>query len=88
MIFRRTFKAVICVGAVVLVSCSDPPLPTLSISDRKLVDSFYTKEYNLLVDSLDLWCEELQTTQLQPTVDSILAQRKLEIQRQKSRYQK
>ncbi|MEM0992668.1 MAG: hypothetical protein AAF847_20410 [Bacteroidota bacterium] len=67
-------------------ACSEPPTPSLLYADRKIVDSLYQLEYQIMADSLDIACEKLQTESLDVVVDSLLKVRLVEIIKQKARY--
>lgn len=75
------------IAFVLMFACSEPPPPSFSLEERQLVDSLYQIEYELIVDSLDADCEQLQITQLKPLIDSLLKVRMAEVIRQKQRYQ-
>ena len=70
-----------------VLSCSEPPPPSLRYEDREVVDSLFNVEYDKLKDSLDSMCNRIKETTLQTAVDSILLVRLKEIAKQKSRYQ-
>jgi hypothetical protein len=73
---------------VLLMSCSEPPTPSISLKDRQLIDSLYQIEYELIVDTLDVQCERMQVEQLDQVVDSLLTIRLAEVARQRKRYKK
>jgi len=73
---------------LLLTACSDPPAPALLYEDRQVVDSLYQLEYEKIIGSLDTACQKMLEEQIEPTVDSILKIRLVEIVRQKQRYQR
>lgn len=54
---------------------------TLTGTDYKLIDSFYTKEKDSLTPLLEQECTDFQDSVLQIWIDSIMTERRIEIEK-------
>lgn len=68
-------------------SCTEEAPIALNTDDRKLVDSFYMREVSKLKPELDSLCELSFDARVQRAVDSILIERRIEIEEQMKRLQ-
>lgn len=82
---RILLKFVFLLALVWLISCTEPPPPTLSSADRKIADSIYRDSINYLKPLIDSLCELNFDQQVQATVDSIMEERLEEIRKQMER---
>lgn len=68
-----------------MISCTEPPPPSLGSADRKIVDSLYRDSINTLKIEIDSLCQMTFDANVQATVDSIMQERLEEIKKQMKR---
>lgn len=71
--------------SVTFSSCGDEPPQQLPRVNRVEVDTLFVDTVQVLKPIMDSLCNEMLSTQLQATVDSIYKERKAEIERLKRR---
>ncbi len=76
----RIAMGMIC-GTILCLSCTDPPPEQLTYKQRKLGDSLAQIEMKRVADSIDSTCELRFEEYVQTAYDSILRNRKKDIQR-------
>lgn len=70
------------------VSCGEPTIPGLSMSERKMADSLYRNEMKVFRPKMDSICTALQDSLLPIYIDSMKKERIAEIERQLERIKK
>jgi len=85
-------KTLACLGLVLWVfswqSCTEPPPLKLTSAQRDQLDTLYQNEVTILASRLDSLCIEMEKSDLQVVVDSLLALRKSQEQNLRKKYQK
>ena len=71
--------------AAYILSCTEPPPPSLNSKDRDLMDSLFREEVAITETILDSLCNANFDSVVQSAVDSILQVRRKEIERQLQR---
>lgn len=77
---RKILSLVILFGYI--LGCTPEPDPILMSDDRKIVDSLYLEQVNLLKPGMDSLCNSNFDARVQRAVDSMLTERQAEIEAQ------
>lgn len=69
-------------------SCTEPPPLKLTSAQRDQLDTLYQNKVTILAARLDSLCIEMEKSDLQAVVDSLLIVRKAQEQNLRNKYQK
>lgn len=82
MITKSLFRSLIFLLLLSFAACTAEAPITLTAKDRKLVDSLYLIEVGKIKPEIDSICESTFDSRVKRAVDSILAERRVEIEEQ------
>lgn len=74
--------------SLLVIACSEPPSPKLRLNNRRLADSIFKEEIQILDQKQDSICNQYEKEHLDHVVDSILSLRRSKIKEQIERSKK
>ena len=74
--------------SLLVIACSEPPSPKLRLNNRRLADSIFKEEIQILDQQQDSICSQYEQEHLDHVVDSILSLRRNKIKEQIERSKK
>ncbi len=77
--------SLLCLTLLLLLACSEEPLPALTASQREMIDTLYLRKVAVLRPQLDSACNANFAANVQRAVDSLIKVRKEEEARLRKR---